>query len=182
MDLAINQTWGKLGIDFKIPRIEINEQSASLSIDQVLPEIGISGGQAHIKIDQTKCFEDTGVITTGQMVAKYAAKGKSDAAAGAATTVQEGEMLADPDSGYTVAKMAYSHMFTVRKFGLAAIPRHMPEISVKEDPMKVSLRKGNLNIQAQMGQVDIRSEYEKVQTYWLQQPFIEIVYTGEWIV
>ncbi|MGE5373249.1 MAG: DUF6470 family protein [Solirubrobacterales bacterium] len=182
MDLAIHTTMGFLGLDFQLPQIRVSQTPAIFTIQQTAPQIEIKAKLPQVKIDQTACFEDTGVRSDGKMLAFYARKAKADVLQGIAERVDEGDRLSKGTNGYTIAKEAYHDSINMRAFGLEAIPKHRPKVTVDSEAAKISLKAGEVKVNGSKGETTIQAPYQAIRTFWIQKPEVEITYTGEWIV
>ncbi|MBT1278782.1 DUF6470 family protein [Thermoanaerobacter sp. CM-CNRG TB177] len=178
MNIVINQTFGRIGIDTTPAQISIQSPKADLEIKQIPAKMEIDQKLPQVYIDQYQCFYESGLKSIFDLVHDEAQMSKQIALEAIGKIAEEGRFLASIENHQNaiaeLAKKAMEHEVT---FTIDLMPKSRPKIWFE----------GYLNINWELGGAEIKAIPHKPQIsaipghiniYMRQYPSIKIEYVG----
>lgn len=179
MQLRIDQSFARIGLNIKHPFLRLEITPPRLNIRTVKPRLDIESRLPELSIDQTQCFADMGKRTPGDFTRYMTELAWTLGREGTERIAAEGEMLAAIESGVTVADVAFENSFDIKEYEVAAVPSHPPEIEFTVYPVQIRAEPGTVETEFHAGTVRGNLDWGQVRAYLLQPPHIEITYVGK---
>ncbi len=183
MDITINQTFAKIGMDTTKSSLEMRSSPAKLELHQNHARLSISTEKPKIMIDQYECFASSGLKNDMDLLLKAKQKAYQQVMSFIQKTAEDGKRLrAIEDGGNVIASIAKRDAFPTNEFGMVVMPATGPEITLVEGSIKIDLASTNNGLKPAIegnylpGWVNMKYNPNDVNIYMLQEPSIEIVY------
>ncbi|ABY95419.1 MULTISPECIES: DUF6470 family protein [Thermoanaerobacter] len=178
MNIVINQTFGRIGIDTTPAQISIQSPKADLEIKQIPAKMEIDQKLPQVHIDQYQCFYESGLKSIFDLVHDEAQMSKQIALEAIGKIAEEGRFLASIENHQNaiaeLAKKAMEHEVT---FTIDLMPKSRPKIWF-EGYLKISWELGGVEIKAIPHKPQISVIPAHVNIYMRQYPSIKIQYVG----
>ncbi|NSW83217.1 MAG: hypothetical protein HPY90_08065 [Syntrophothermus sp.] len=179
MELRIEQSFARIGLNIKDPFLNLDVSSPRLNLRSVPPRMEITSRLPDISIDQTQCFADMGKRTPIEFMSYMANLAWALGQQGTERIAAEGEMLASIEDGLTVSDIAFENSFDVKEYDVAAVPSHPPEIGFAVYPVNIKVEPGTVETHLEPGAVRGNLDWGQVRAYLLQPPQLDIQYVGK---
>jgi hypothetical protein len=178
MNIAIHQTFGRIGINTYPAQISIKSPKATLEIRQIPAKMEIEQKLPQVRIDQYQCFYEAGLKNIFDLVHDEAEKSKQIALEAIGKVAEDGDVLASIETHQdAIVKLSEEAMIQDIDFNVDLMPKSRPKIWFE----------GYLNINWELGGVEIKAVPHKpiisatpahVEIYLRQYPSIKIEYVG----
>ena len=178
MDLVINQSFGKLGINTTDVFINIQQQKPVVDITSTLPRVQIDNRAVRVEIDQTRCFDESGLKTIDAFTRDIAKKALVHSLQAIASIAREGDFLARIEvNKNAIPILAARKMEKNRDYTLVTMPWSRPKIRFtgKTD---ISWEMGTVEVQVKSKFPRISATRGSVDVYLIQKAYVEVEYRG----
>lgn len=185
MNLIINQTFSRIGIE-RIPgKLDIETQNTKLELHQKHAKISLHTELPKVEIDQYECFASAGLKGPIDLTVEAAQLGRSQAMKYIGKVATDGDRLAAIElGGDPIPDIAERDAYPVHEFGLDFIPKARPKITVKGgvwvEPQGISEGINN-GVEGEFIPGSIKFNYAatKINIYLKQRASIKFSYKGE---
>ncbi len=164
IDLRIQQTWGKIGLDIKDANFDLNIKKPEIKINQAPPQIQMTRTDPDIEIDYSPMLESIGYGGIEYIKNAFVEQAKSDYIAGLEKSVAMGESFAAIENKLSVAEI-------VSRFN------ESPYKDLTIQPIaaiRIYGQPGTLNLETQPGDVSVDVDYGKVTVDNYQFPAVRV--------
>ncbi|MDK2807233.1 MAG: hypothetical protein PWQ94_2397 [Thermoanaerobacterium sp.] len=179
MDIAIHQTFGRIGIDTTPAEINIHNQNADLEITNEPTRIEIDQKLSQVHIDQYQCFYESGLKSIFDLIHDEAERSYQVGLEAIAKIVDDGNALASIENHQNVIpQLAQEAGVEDIDFNVDLMPKSRPKIWF-DGYLNINWQNGNLSVNAEPKKPEIEATRANVSIYMLQYPSIKIDYLGQ---
>ncbi|MDP9750553.1 MULTISPECIES: DUF6470 family protein [Thermoanaerobacter] len=178
MNIVINQTFGRIGIDTTPAQISIQSPKADLEIKQIPAKMEIDRKLPQVHIDQYQCFYEAGLKSIFDLVYDEAQRSKQIALEAIGKIAEDGDILASIENHQdAIVKLSEEALIQDIDFNVDLIPKSRPKIWF-EGYLKINWELGGVKIKAIPHKPQISVIPAHVNIYMRQYPSIKIQYVG----
>ncbi|MDN5316902.1 hypothetical protein BFT35_12965 [Thermoanaerobacterium thermosaccharolyticum] len=179
MDIVINQTFGRIGIDTTPAVINIHNQNADLNIHQEMLKVEIEQKLPQVHIDQYQCFYESGLKSVFDLIHDEAERSYQVGLEAIAKIVDDGNALASIENHQNVIpQLAFEAGVENIDFNVDLMPKSRPKIWF-DGYLNINWQKGNVSVNVKPQKPEIYATRANVNIYMLQYPSIKIDYIGQ---
>ncbi|WHE06701.1 DUF6470 family protein [Thermoanaerobacterium thermosaccharolyticum] len=179
MDIAIHQTFGRIGIDTTPAEINIHNQNAVLEITNVPTRIEIDQKLPQVHIDQYQCFYESGLKSVFDLIHDEAERSYQVGLEAIAKIVDDGNALAAIENHQNVIpELASEAGIESIDFNVDLMPKSRPKIWF-DGYLNINWQKENVSVNVKPQKPEIEATRANVSIYMLQYPSIKIDYLGQ---
>ncbi|AIS51682.1 hypothetical protein TKV_c04830 [Thermoanaerobacter kivui] len=178
MNIVINQTFGRIGIDTTPAQISIQSPKADLEIEQIPAKMEIDKKLPQVHIDQYQCFYEAGLKNIFDLVHDEAERSKKIALDAIGKIAEDGDILASIETHQdAIVSLSEEALIQDIDFNVDLMPKSRPKIWF-EGYLKINWELGGVEIKAIPHKVVISATPAHVEIYLRQYPSIKIEYIG----
>jgi len=178
MNIVINQTFGRIGIDTTPAQISIQSPKADLEIKQIPAKMEIDQKLPQVHIDQYQCFYEAGLKNIFDLVHDEAQWSKQIALEAIGKIAEDGDTLASIENHQdAIVKLSEEALIQDIDFNVDLMPKSRPKIWF-EGYLKISWELGGVEIKAIPHKPQISAIPGHINIYMRQYPSIKIEYVG----
>lgn len=175
MQLRINITWARIGLNQTLPRLKTHTHLPLLRLQTRLPEVQIRQEQPRISIDHSHVRAELGFRDHRRFAAYWARRGHEQAAEGTARTAREGDRLARIEAGgNAIADIARENFTDSAEVNITPWPTCPPRITFSSGRLEITTRPGTVRADYAPAAVMGEFRWGGVEVYLLQKPGVEI--------
>lgn len=184
MNLAITQTYAKIGIETVPGGFQMQSQPARLELKQRPRTVKIHTELPKVEIDQYECFASSGLKNSLDLAIEGSQIAHQQSFEYIGKVAADGDRFAAIElGGEPIADMAERDAYPEREFNIVAMPSGRPKISVRGgiqfqpeyDPIGVS---NGIETTFIPGEFHANYTLSKVNIYMRQYHSVNIEYTG----
>lgn len=179
LDLIIHQQFGRIGLEIKDARYNLNIPKPNMEISQPPAQISIQRTDPVLEIDYSPMLESLGYGDIEYMKQRFVQEAKADYLAGLEKSVAEGNAFAAIQNKLSVSQI-------VARFNE---PGEKDLIIQPLAPIRILSQPGTLYCQAETGKVSVKAQYRdvsidgfvfpSVRAYLEQKPELRIEAVGQ---
>ncbi|ORX24535.1 hypothetical protein BVF91_01260 [Thermoanaerobacterium sp. PSU-2] len=179
MDIAIHQTFGRIGIDTIPAAINIHNQNADLNIHQEMPKVEIDQKLPQVHIDQYQCFYESGLKSVFDLIHDEAERSYQIGLEAIGKIAEDGDALASIENHQNVIPELASQAGVENiDFNVDLMPKSRPKIWF-DGYLNINWQDGKAYIDVTPKKPEIDATRANVNIYMLQYPSIKIDYIGQ---
>ncbi|WP_018249195.1 DUF6470 family protein [Orenia marismortui] len=179
--LQINQTMGKIGMEWQRGNFEMNLSPIEVEIDygnskpfQVVSQPQIDNPSAELKIDNTKFLEDIEFRKFNSLVKHLRGLAKNKITQGIVEIAQEGDELSKiEDKGDKIAQLAKGELTDPKK-EISLKVASSPSIKVETNSTNIKVNPAKIKVDSNSAFPEVRASGDKVEIYVEQKGRLEI--------
>jgi len=156
---------------------EIEQPSANFEMKTTHAKVEITSTLPKVNIDQIEAFNESGLKTFKALTADMAAKAKSIMQENIGRIVEQGNQMADIQSGAdVVAETADDNAFGqfAKEFGMVTMPTSGPDITLQEGQVDIQVNEGDVEVNSSPNKPIHNYQRGKLEIYLEQMNSLEI--------
>ncbi len=181
--LKITQQNGLIGMQISKPAIQMDIRPPALQVENNPAELEIKNTPPRVFIDQTECQKDKGLFNPVDMIAESRQKSYASGLEAIGAIASRGDGLAAIGRGSTVATVAAGEISSRGKkdFNVVAVPSQPPQFQAEVQKPEITVRPSGVDCELQRGEVNIEANLGKVEIYLQQKPSLKIEWVGSYL-
>lgn len=181
LQVTINQTFGRVGIDYTPAVFKMRVQPADIEFKQTPAEFILKSDPPAIKIDLTRTRASMGYKNIVPLAKDFAQEGIEAAQAEIRRTAGEGDRLARVEAGGSpFSEIAAAAAWPEHDFNITMIPKVPPDISYTGG-VKAKSQVGKFSLDTQVHFPEGSATRAKLEIYLKEKPNMNINVTGQWV-
>lgn len=178
--LRIETQQARLGLDFRLPQVEIERIRRPVEAQSTPPELDIEIDYPRVEIDARAARAEIGLKTTLAIARDLAATGQQAALEGIGRWASEGDELAAVEKGGSVARVAAEAAWPGDKqqINVDVAPKSRVEVDVTGG-ISIDIDPGRLSLAIVPDRVAVALRPGVVRAYLAQKAAIAISVTGD---
>lgn len=178
MNIAIHQTYGRIGIETTPAQISILSPKADIEINQTPTKLEINKKLPQVKIDQYQCFYESGLKSVFDLVHDEAERSREIGLEAIGKIASDGKELASIENHQdAIVKLSEEAGIRDANFNVDLMPKSRPKIWF-EGYININWKPGGVQINATSHKPEISVEPGKINIYMREYPSIKIEYAG----
>lgn len=185
MDIQINQTFAKIGIQTSPGRLDVRTQAAELQLYHVDSTVSVHNEFPHVEISNRECFNTSGLKDLETFMRDAVQFGYKTVSSYISKTAADGEAYAAIENNTNpLPSIVIRDAYPVHNFGIDYIPKAKPQISVKGEAkidVNNSVQGANNGVEGTYTPASVRLDIapSNVRIYMIQNSSVDIKYVGK---
>lgn len=178
MDIAIDITFSKLGVNSTKPYLKLSQGLAPFQLTQEGPFVDIEIDQGELRVDGTVTREDIGIYSALKIGTTHYQKYWEHGLLAIGQMAADGDYLAMIERGHTIPDLVFEKSKPQEREVNIHFKRG-PSIDFRPGGVTFHPIPGDLNLHTKPYQLKQTYEPGKVSSYLIQKGSVEIRYTGK---
>lgn len=180
MQLRIEHTWPKLGINRSQGQLSIEQSPGQLEIKSIQATLSLEGEPIRVEIDQYPCRADVGMKNNFDLLKEAAERGRGNALEGIGRRAAEGDQMAAIQNKVDaiVSQAASVTLQPPTEFNFTMLPQSRPIINFVGE-QTVAVQRGGVQLSSIPATLTIDYQPSVMEIYLQQQASLKMEFVGD---